>query len=335
MNIFGSKNFDFVGIGDITNDAFIRVKEAEIVSDSKNKKSKMCLGFAEKIPYESVSVVRAAGNASNASVCAHRLGLSSSLVTNVGDDENGRACIETLKKEGVNTGFIKIQKGRETNYNYLILYEEERTILSKHREYDYKLPNIGTPKFIYFSSLGENTLDYHNQIADYIEKHPQVNLAFQPGTFQIKMGYESLKRIYKLSKLFFCNKTEAKRILNTENDNIVDLLKMTHVLGPKIVVITDSVYGAYVYAENQGWSIPMYPDPKPPVDRTGAGDAFSATFTSAIALGKTIQEALMWGPINSMSEVQFEGVRNGLLNREQLKKYLAQAPDYYKPTKII
>lgn len=335
MSIFRKTNFDFVGIGDITNDAFIRVKEAEIISDSKSKKSKICLNFADKISYESVTIVKAVGNASNASVCAHRLGLSSSVVANVGDDENGKACVEILKKEGVDTSFIKIQKGRETNYNYLILYEEERTILSKHREYDYKLPNIGSPKFVYFSSLGENTLDYHNQVANYIEKHPEINFVFQPGTFQIRVGYEPLEKIYRLSKLFFCNKIEAKRILKTENDNIIDLLRMMRNAGPQVVVITDAVNGAYVYDGNEGWSIPMFPDPKSPVDRTGAGDAFSATFTSAIALGKTIPEALTWGPINSMSVVQYVGAQEGLLTRDKLEKYLAEAPEYYRPTKII
>ena len=80
--------------------------------------------------------------------------------------------------------------------------------------------------------------------------------------------------------------------------------------------------------------MPMYPDPAPPVDRTGAGDSFSSTFTAAIALGKTPAEALSWGPINSMSVVQYIGAQAGLLTMEQLQKYLREAPDFYKPEKI-
>lgn len=334
MGFLKPKSFDFIGIGDITNDAFIRVKEANILCDDNNKKCQICFNFADKIAYDHVTVVKGVGNASNASVCAHRLGLSSSIVSNVGNDENGRACVETLKEEGIDTRFIKIQEGRETNYNYLILYEEERTILSKHREYDYKLPNIGSPKFIYFSSLGENTIDYHNEVANYIEKHPEISLVFQPGTFQMKLGYEPLKKIYQSSKLFFCNKMEAKRILETDSDDIKELLQMMYEKGPKIVVITDATNGAYSYDGNEIWKIPMYPDPKPPISRTGAGDAFSATFTSAIALGKTMQEALMWGPINSMSVVQYIGSRKGLLTHEALEKELAKAPLFYKPEKF-
>lgn len=75
----------------------------------------------------------------------------------------------------------------------------------------------------------------------------------------------------------------------------------------------------------------MYPDPSEPVDRTGAGDSFSSTFTSAIILGYDIKTALAWGPINSMSVVQYIGAQKGLLTREQIETYLKNAPAEYIP----
>ena len=80
--------------------------------------------------------------------------------------------------------------------------------------------------------------------------------------------------------------------------------------------------------------MPMYPDPAPPVDRTGAGDSFSSTFTAAIALGLSPSEALAWGPINSMSVVQHIGAQKGLLTREKIEEYLKNAPEDYKATEI-
>jgi len=77
-----------------------------------------------------------------------------------------------------------------------------------------------------------------------------------------------------------------------------------------------------------------YPDPKPPYERTGAGDAFSSTFVTALALGKDVRTALRWAPINSMSVVQQVGARAGLLTVAELEKYLASAPADYQP-KII
>lgn len=40
--------------------------------------------------------------------------------------------------------------------------------------------------------------------------------------------------------------------------------------------------------------MPLYPDPAPPKERTGAGDAFASTFVAALAKGNTIEEALQW-----------------------------------------
>ena len=78
----------------------------------------------------------------------------------------------------------------------------------------------------------------------------------------------------------------------------------------------------------------MYPDPADPVDRTGAGDSFASTFTAAIILGKSPEEALSWGPINSMSVVQKIGAQAGLLPRAELEELLKNALLEYVPTKI-
>ncbi|MDP2665034.1 MAG: PfkB family carbohydrate kinase, partial [bacterium] len=79
---------------------------------------------------------------------------------------------------------------------------------------------------------------------------------------------------------------------------------------------------------------PMYPDPKPPENRTGAGDAMTSTFVIALALGKSLSEALLWGPVNSMSVVQHVGAQKGLLTRAALLKYLADAPSSYTVTPL-
>ncbi len=41
-------------------------------------------------------------------------------------------------------------------------------------------------------------------------------------------------------------------------------------------------------------------------------------------------EALLWGPINAMSVVQEIGAQKGLLSREALEKFLADAPSDYR-----
>jgi sugar/nucleoside kinase (ribokinase family) len=140
--------------------------------------------------------------------------------------------------------------------------------------------------------------------------------------------------LYEISELFFCNKEEAQIILKTEEQGAVKLAEMMRALGPKIAIITDGPNGAYAANGNSTWHMPMYPDPAPPVDRTGAGDAFSSTVTSYIALGMSIDEALLRGPINSMSVVQYVGAQEGLLNSEKLEALLEKAPQEYRAEKI-
>lgn len=332
MSLFKKKQYDFVAIGDTVTDAFIELEEAEV--ERNDGMTKICMRFGDKIPYKDVYIIPAVGNSANASVSASRLGIKSALVANIGDDYYGKECLDVFKAEKVGTNFIKTHKRKKTNYHYVLLFKAERTILIKHQEYDYALPNIGSPKWIYLSSLGSNSLQFHSVIEKYLNEHSEIKFAFQPGTFQMKLGKEKLAGLYKRADLFFCNKQEAQRILSVEEKDIKKLLSAIRELGPKIVVITDGADGAYAFDGKDTWFMPPYPDPKPPISRTGAGDAFSSTFTVAMALGKSVEEALMWGPINSMSVVQKMGARAGLLSRPELENYLKNAPADYKPRKI-
>ena len=341
------KKIDFLAIGDIVIDAFIKLEDAHVSCNVDKKNCELCMRFGDKIPYESVTVLNAVGNSPNASVSASRLGLSSSLMTNLGDDSYGKDCLAVLEKEKIDTTFVKINEGKLTNYHYVLWYDIDRTILVKHQSYERRLPEIETlPSWIYLSSMGEDSLSFHSEIINYLKTYPEIKLAFQPGTYQIKFGVEKLKEIYERTEIFFCNFDEASRILETparntshgdaggESKDVLELSKKIHALGPKIVSISDGINGAYLYLNNELWYIKAYPNIIPSVESTGAGDAFSSTITCALALGKTPLEAFSWGPINSMSVVSKIGAQKGLLSREKIEEYLKNAPTDYKLTKM-
>ncbi len=332
-----SQQYDFVAIGDILIDAFIQLNkdQADVSVDLDTGRKTLQMPFGGKLPYDEVIVVPAVGNSPNAAVAAHRLGLETGLVTNIGHDKFGKECLDALRKEGVHTDFVQQHEGLKTNYHYVLRYGPERTILINHEKYPYSLPDFPVaPKFFYFSSVGEHGLPYHHEIANYV-KNNETKLAFQPGTFQIKVGVDALRDVYENTEIFFCNKEEAQEILKSTEQHIPTLVRMLRELGPTIPVVTDGPNGAFtVDADDQAWHMPMYPDPAPPVDRTGAGDSFSSTFTSAIILGKDPAEALSWGPINSMSVVQYVGAQAGLLPREKLEEYLKNRPSDYVAVKV-
>jgi ribokinase len=328
------QNIDFLAIGDVVTDCFIRLKDAEAHCDIDEHNCKLCLRFGDKVPFESAEDIKAVGNSANAAVAAARLGLQSALLSHVGKDYHGDECLEELKKNNVDTTYMGVHEGMPTNYHYVLWYGVERTILVKHTEFPYSIPeHMPVPKMIYLSSMGENSREYHYAIASYVAKHPEVKLVFQPGTFQMKLGTEELKDIYANTYAFFCNIEEAQRILKTEESDVKVLMKSLHVLGPKLVFVTDGIKGAYASDGKDMWFMPIFPHA--PFERTGAGDAFSSTVSAALLQGKSIPEALMWGPINSMSVVQYVGAQKGLLTTEKLLQHIAEAPADYKPIALM
>lgn len=322
--------YEFVAIGDIVVDDFIRLTDPSFHVTVDRDKRELAMKFGQKVPFESSTLVPAVGNSANAAVAASRLGLKSALVVTVGKDRDGEACVTSLIKDKVSTEFVAVHPTLPTNHHYVLWFEDERTILIKHQEYPYRIPEtMAPPQWMYLSSIGEHGKEFHATLAAYLTANPGIKFVFQPGTFQIKMGAEALKDMYAHTELFFCNRQEAAVILGIPETDIKALLSGIAALGPKIVVITDGPGGAYASSAEGQWFVPPYPDPKPPLERTGAGDAFSTTVTAALALGLPLQQALLWGPINSMSVVQKIGAQEGLLDRAALEAFLAQAPATY------
>lgn len=321
-------------VGDVVTDAFIKLLDDQAVSFENEHGKWLAMPFGVKIPFEDAEVVPAVGNAANAAVSLTRLGLNSGLVANVGEDQAGRDIITALQGQGIDTRFIHVNPGKVSNYHYVLRYKEERTILIKHQEYDYQWPSFrgaDVPEWIYFSSISKNAMDYHDEMADWLETNPQVKLAFQPGTFQIDAGTERLKRLYARTEVLLLNREEATEVSGGNHEDFNDLFARLHALGPKIVCITDGPAGAYASDGQTKWFMPPYPDPQPPLERTGAGDAFSSAFVAALVKGNTVEGALQWAPINSMNVVQYVGAQAGLLTAEQMDELLRKAPPGYEP----
>ena len=233
---------DLIAIGDVITDLFIKLKDASVNCDVDHDNCKLCMTFGAKLPYEDTYLTPAAGNVGNVSYAGAKLGLNSAVVASVGDDANGKEVLETLKKRGVSSDYVSVQKGIATNYSYMLWFEDERTILRKHEDFKYSLPEFEEPKMIYFSSISKESYPFHDDIAQYAENHPDVMFAFQPGSNEIKLGAEKLARVYKRADIFFCNLEEAKEVLGKPIDEkmeIEDILNQIHALGPKIVVVTD------------------------------------------------------------------------------------------------
>lgn len=326
------QQFDVLSVGDTVTDAFIKLLDDQAQSYENEHGKWLAMQFGTKLPYEEVVEIKAVGNAANAAVAFARLSLKSGFATNVGGDQQGRDMIESLHTNGVDTRLVRVNPGQKSNYHYGLWYKDERTLLIKHEEYDYHWAHLRpteVPRWVYFSSISEHALGYHDQLAEWLHEQPNVKLAFQPGTFQMKVGAERLQHLYQRTEVLILNREEAVIVGGGNHEDVHDLMNHLHALGPRIVVVTDGPNGAYASDGQNRYKMPLYPDPAPPYERTGAGDAFAATFVAALMKGHSIEDALRWAPINSMSVVQKVGAQAGLLTEAEIQDLLQKAPEWY------
>ncbi len=339
MSSKANKKLDVLCVGDVVTDAFINlIEKYEFVDQDPDKGPILNIPLGTKLPYDHAEVIEGVGNAPNASVSFARLGLNSGLVSNVGGDDWGKDIIRALKKNGVDTRFVHENPGKVSNYHYVLWYAEERTIFIKHEAYDYAWPQFrktDLPRWVYFSSIAENALPYHDDISDWLDENPEVQLAYQPGTFQMQQKLDDrMRRLYARASVVALNREEATDVFSANHEDVHDQLNKMHEVGIKVALVTDGPNGAYASDGNKRWWMPLYPDPAPPLERTGAGDAFASTFTAALMKGADVPSALLWAPINSMNVVQHVGAQEGLLSEEQLDYYLRNAPSNYHPKEM-
>jgi len=326
---------DVLSVGDAATDVFIRLVDSHVRVLHDEDGRWMDLPFGGKVPFEYAQTVEAGGNAANAAVSFSRLGLSTAMASHVGGDQVGRDIEAALQHEGVRTHLVRLDQGLPSNRNFVLWFGQDRTILVHHQLYDYHWPHLSpqeVPRWVYLSSVGSSASEYFGQIAAWLDSEPSVRLAFQPGTQQIAHGVGPLRELYNRAEVLVCNREEAVEIGGGDHEDMENLLVSLHRLGPHVVVITDGPDGAYASDGSARYLVPSYPDPSPPRERTGAGDAFASTLVAALIKGHPLPDALAWAPVNSMSVVQQVGSQAGLLSEDALLSHLKDAPEGYAVT---
>ena len=113
---------DVLSVGDIVSDAFIRLlpAEAEVDKDPVDKHPLLCMTYGSKVPFEYAITIHGVGNSPNAAVSFARLGLKSSLYSNIGSDEIGQQMLAALKRNKVQTQYV---------YHFMILVKTSLSLI--------------------------------------------------------------------------------------------------------------------------------------------------------------------------------------------------------------
>ena len=319
---------DVISIGDSTVDTFIKIHRATVECDINTKECKICLQYGSKIPVEGI-FHSVAGNACNVAVGCTMLGLKSAIYTHLGDDRSGQMIKEALADRGVLDNFVVLEKNKNSNLSVVISYLDERSVLVYHQPWDYKLPQLQTAKWVYFTSVSESfkKTNLVGDVCRYIDKS-RAKLAFGPGTYQLKAGVLNYPKLLEKCELLIVNLEEAKQILEIDAKEEIspdEIISKLLFLGPKIVVVTNAANGSFASDGHKYLRCGIFPGPI--VEKTGAGDAYSSAFLAALVYGYQLTEAMVWGTINASHVMGEAGAQIGLLNREDLERHRKVMPD--------
>lgn len=317
---------DLLSVGDATLDVFMTPTESETLCRLDSKECFIAFSYGSKIPVKNLEF-SIGGNAANNSIGARRLGVNTSIVLTLGQDSVADMILSRLKAEGVDPTYITLQPGTDSNYSSIINYQGERTIFTYHAPRSYEFPvKLPTPSWVYLTSMGESFRPFYNHLIEWLVKNPTVKLAFNPGSWQVRAGLSDIQQVLKLSHLVYVNREEAEKLTSFSGDSHgkeKELLQALANLGPKICVITDGSAGAFAY--NSQVFLKCGVLPVDAHERTGAGDAFGSGALSALIKGKNLDEALLWGTVNSASVIGYVGSQKGLLKESEMPVWLERA----------
>ena len=321
------ENFDLLTIGDASMDVFMNPTESETLCRIDTKECFIAFSYGEKSPVRNLEF-SIGGNAANNAIGTRRLGVSTGIVLTLGADNVGDMIVKRLKDEAVDATYVIQQPATSSNYSTIINYSGERTIFVYHAPRSYEFPvKLPTPPWVYLTSMGESFRPFYIHMADWIRKNPQIKLAFNPGSWQMRADFEDIKDITSLTYLIFVNREEAEKLtgLGESSGKERELLIALSKLGPKISVITDGSKGSFAYDSINGKFFKVGVLPVDAYERTGAGDAFGSGMLAALIHGRTTEEALIWGTCNSASVIGYTGSQRGLLKFDEMNAWLARA----------
>ena len=315
--------YKIIAIGDIILDTHIKIDDASVECDLDGHKCKLCLDYATKVPVTD-SFQAVGGNSANLAFSTTKIGLNTAILSTVGTDSNGQTIVEALKKSKIDTQHIFLDKKVKTRYSIVLNFKGERTILSYHQKRNYIWPkNLPATDWIYYTSLSEGFENLQEKLFKFLNNHPSIRLAFNPGSFQLKNNLKLTQVAIAKSDLLIVNLEEAEKIIGTSLKKLKSMESLIHkllALGAREVVITDAANGAWAGTIEDIYHMGSYPVPI--VSKTGAGDAFSAGYLSAKIYGHDLPTCLTWGIANSCSVLGHFGVQNGLLDKKGIQKMI-------------
>lgn len=237
------------------------------------------------------------GKGANQAVAASRLSGNVTFVTKTGSDLFGEQAKILFASEGIDTRFIiKDHKNPsgvalitvdENGENCIVVAPGSNASLSAYDIDDAVYICDKNDVFLMQLEIPVSTVEFVSR--KMYEKGNRVILNPAPAK---QLNADLLNTIYLLTP----NEVEAEILTGIKVENASSAGKAAERLlqkGVENVIITMGAAGAYLHSHSVSKMIPVVP--VKPVDTTAAGDVFNGALAVALAEGKELEEAVMFG----------------------------------------
>lgn len=231
-----------------------------------------------------------------------QFGLSSCVVSAVGDDALGKEIVENFTSKGLNqhiaevpypTGTVQV----EIDPAGVPQYEIKENVAWDNIPYTAHLEQLAEKtKAVCFGSLAQRNVVSRNTINRFLDAMPQTDDTLVVFDVNLRQGF--------YNKEILCNSMKRCNILKINDEELVTVSRMFGypgidlqdkcwiLLGKynlKMLILTCGINGSYVFTPG---NVSFQPTPKVEVaDTVGAGDSFTAAFIASILKGKSVQDA--------------------------------------------
>jgi len=246
------------------------------------------------------------GKGANQAVAMARLGADVAMFGCVGDDENGRKLLDTLRAENIDVSNVGIVEGTPTGLAIITVSENDNVIIVVSGA-------NGKADRAYFDSIKEELKDYdlvvlqHEIPIDTVEYavsfcyDNQIPVVLNPAP-AAPVSKETVEKVTYLTP----NEHEAELIFGSDKstEELLDEYR-------EKLIVTQGSKGVSVCLKD-GTMLTVPARKSDVVDTTGAGDTLNGAFSVRIAAGDGIEEALKYANIAAGLSIEKFGAQSGM-----------------------
>ena len=254
-------------IGGAVRDITFLTDKGKVIETPENLTEQSLLAFEYGAKIRSNEVyLNFGGGACNAAATFVKLGIETFVNCRIGNDDEGESVIKNLKRIGARTDLVQISENKKTGFALVVVNKNEgggeRIIFVYKGASDYleiKKENINKSEWVYLTALAGDWEESLNEIDRTIEEN-KIKLAWNPGATQISAGKDKIAKLLKNTEILLVNKDEAIELVQGDGNVKLDYNEINDISilcrtiknwGPKIVVITDGLNGAYLFGNDK------------------------------------------------------------------------------------